>query len=165
MFWVTITSCGVTPQFRHSITQTPINHETRQLNTKRTVTAYTYKLLKRTVTMVFSVGRQYTILLALSKTLMKYNLFLYGLEQIFECIMYTMHLVIVWVSKRDGSNHRTKWPIYMGGSRWGGTPLKLEKIWFFGVNSWFFTRNTPKIFAPLSARRNSFKCAPPNLKS
>ena len=23
-------------------------------------------------------------------------------------------------------------------------PLKLEKIWFFGVKSWFFTRNTPK---------------------
>ena len=45
-------------------------------------------------------------------------------------------------------------------------PLKLVKIWFFfGVNSWFFTRNTPKIFAPPSARRNFFKCAPPNLKA
>ena len=44
-------------------------------------------------------------------------------------------------------------------------PLKLEKIWFLGVKSWFFTRNTPKIFAPLYARRNLFKCAPPNLKS
>ena len=32
-------------------------------------------------------------------------------------------------------------------------PLKLEKIWFFGVKLWFFTRNTPKIFAPPSARR------------
>jgi hypothetical protein len=30
-------------------------------------------------------------------------------------------------------------------------PLKLEKRWFFGVKSWFFTRNTPKIFAPPSA--------------
>jgi hypothetical protein len=40
----------------------------------------------------------------------------------------------------------------------------LEKIWFFGVKSWFFTRNTPKLFAPPSARRNFFKCAPPNLK-
>ena len=44
-----------------------------------------------------------------------------------------------------------------GGSRGGGVapgarpPLKLEKIWFFGVKSWFFTRNTPKIFAPPSA--------------
>ena len=37
----------------------------------------------------------------------------------------------------------------------------LEKIWFFGVKSWFFTRNTPKLFAPPSARRNFFKCAPP----
>ena len=46
---------------------------------------------------------------------------------------------------------------------------KLEKIWFFGVKSWFFTRNTPTMFAPPSARRNFFKCAPPppppNLKS
>jgi hypothetical protein len=38
-------------------------------------------------------------------------------------------------------------------------PLKLEKIRFVYVKSWFFTRNTP------SARRNFFKCAPPNLKS
>jgi hypothetical protein len=32
-------------------------------------------------------------------------------------------------------------------------PLKLEKIWFFGVKSWYFTRNTPKIsrFPPLGA--------------
>ena len=47
----------------------------------------------------------------------------------------------------------------------GAPPLKLEKILFFGVKSWFFTRNTPKMFAPPSARRNFFKCAPPNLKS
>ena len=44
-------------------------------------------------------------------------------------------------------------------------PLHLEKIWFFCVKSWFFTRNTPKIFAPPSVRRNFFKCVPPNLKS
>ena len=42
--------------------------------------------------------------------------------------------------------------------------LKLEKIWFVDVKSWFFTRNTPKMFAPPSARRNFVKCAP-NLKS
>ena len=40
-------------------------------------------------------------------------------------------------------------------------PSAIEKIWFFGVKSWFFTGNTPKIFAPPSARRNFFKCAPP----
>ena len=51
-----------------------------------------------------------------------------------------------------------------GGSR-GAPSLKLKKIWFFGIKSWFFTRNTPKFFAPHSARRNFFKCAPPNLKS
>jgi hypothetical protein len=44
-------------------------------------------------------------------------------------------------------------------------PLKLEKIRFFGVKSRFFTRNTPKNFAPPSARHNFFKCNPPNLKS
>jgi hypothetical protein len=49
---------------------------------------------------------------------------------------------------------------YRGGSRGGRTrrapPLKLEKIWCFGVKSCFFTRNTPNIFA----RRNFLKCAP-----
>ena len=49
-------------------------------------------------------------------------------------------------------------PMFRGGSR--GRPLKLEKLWYFGVKSWFFTRNTPKMFAPPSARRNFFKCAP-----
>ena len=42
-----------------------------------------------------------------------------------------------------------------GGSRGGRTrrapPLKLEKIWFVCVKSWFFTRNTSKMFAPPSA--------------
>jgi hypothetical protein len=41
-------------------------------------------------------------------------------------------------------------PTSRGGSR-RAPPLKLEKISFFGVKSWFFTRNTPKIFAPPSA--------------
>jgi hypothetical protein len=31
-----------------------------------------------------------------------------------------------------------------------------KKIWFFSVKSWFFTRNTPKIVALPSARRNFF---------
>jgi hypothetical protein len=48
--------------------------------------------------------------------------------------------------------------IFRGGSRGGAPgarpPLKLEKIRFLGVKSWFFTRNTPQILAP-----------PPNLKS
>jgi hypothetical protein len=61
-----------------------------------------------------------------------------------------------------------------GGSKGGGRtrrappkfsrlPPQLEKIWFFDVKSWFFTWNTPNIFAPPSARRNFFKCAPPPL--
>ena len=48
-----------------------------------------------------------------------------------------------------------------GGGTRRAPPLKLEKIWFFGIKSWFFTRNTPKFFAPPSARRNFSKCAPP----
>jgi hypothetical protein len=51
-----------------------------------------------------------------------------------------------------------------GGGAPGAPPLKLEKTWFFGVKSWFFTRNTPKIFAPTSDRRKFFKCAPPYLE-
>jgi hypothetical protein len=47
-----------------------------------------------------------------------------------------------------------------GGAHPARSPLKLEKIWLFCVKWWFFTRNTPKIFAPPSARRNFLKCAP-----
>ena len=43
----------------------------------------------------------------------------------------------------------------------GGTPpLKLEKIKKFGVKSWFFTQNTPKMFASPSTQSNSFNCTP-----
>jgi hypothetical protein len=42
-------------------------------------------------------------------------------------------------------------------------PPSLEKIWIFGVKSWFFTRNIPIIFASPSVRRIFFKCAPPTL--
>ena len=69
----------------------------------------------------------------------------------------------------------TKWSIHVninGASTkhvWYQGRIQGEKIWFFGVKSWFFTRNTPNNFAPPSARRNFFKCAPPppfpNLKS
>ena len=63
----------------------------------------------------------------------------------------------------DGRVHNTYYErsrsiiVPRGRSRGGRTrrvappPLKLEKIWFFGVKSWFFTRNTPQIFAPPSA--------------
>ena len=69
--------------------------------------------------------------------------------------------------------------VFRGGSRGGRIqrgadpeggapppPLKLVKIWFVGVISWFFTRNTPEIFAPPFARRNFLSAPPPpNLKS
>jgi hypothetical protein len=57
------------------------------------------------------------------------------------------------------------WFFTRNTSKMFALPSAIEKIWFFGVKSWFFTRNIPKIFAPPSARRNFFKCAPPNLKS
>ena len=60
--------------------------------------------------------------------------------------------------------------ITRGGSRGGGCPwrtplLKFEKIWFFRVKLWFFTRNTPKFLVPRSAQHIYFKFTPPNLKS
>ena len=33
----------------------------------------------------------------------------------------------------------------MGGRTRRAPPLKLGKIWFFGVKSWFFKRNTPNV--------------------
>jgi hypothetical protein len=52
-----------------------------------------------------------------------------------------MHCVyLYWISLNTGAD-----------TEGGAPPLKLEKIRFFGVKSGFFTRNTPKIFAPPSA--------------
>ena len=52
-----------------------------------------------------------------------------------------------------------------GRTRRAPPPLKLEKIWFFYVKSWFFTRNTPNFsrLPPLGAIFLSRP--PPNLKS
>jgi hypothetical protein len=41
-----------------------------------------------------------------------------------------------------------------------GAPHKLEKIWFFCVKSWFFTRNTPKC-SPLPSLGAIFLNGPP----
>ena len=59
------------------------------------------------------------------------------------------------------SNDLTLFTLSRGGFKGGGRtrrapPLKLEKIWFFCLKSWFVTRNTPKIFARRSARRHYF---------
>ena len=62
--------------------------------------------------------------------------------------------------KRDlFGNSQEKQKEYTGADP-GGAPLKLEKISFFGVKSWFFTRNTPTIFSSPSAGRNFLKWAP-----
>jgi hypothetical protein len=69
--------------------------------------------------------------------------------------LYFKHNRIYTINKN--AKHRIiywKDIIYRGGSRGEGAQpararLKMEKIWFFGVKSWFFTRNTPKC-APLT---------------
>jgi hypothetical protein len=54
---------------------------------------------------------------------------------------------------------------YISGADHDFTPNNHIFLWLFGVKSWFFTWNTPKVFAPPSTRHNFFTCAPPNLKS
>ena len=56
------------------------------------------------------------------------------------------------------------WIDVPGTDSGGGRTLKLEKIWFFGVKSWFFTRNTQQ-FSRLPPLGAIFLSAPPNLKS
>ena len=62
--------------------------------------------------------------------------------------------------------HRTVSAIIKRGSRGAEAhparaPAKIGKNMIFCAKSWFFTRNTQKIFAPSSARRDFFfKCAP-----
>jgi hypothetical protein len=74
-----------------------------------------------------------------------------------------MHRIQYYWNKRSGPY----WIQRRGGLRVGGAhpappPPKIGKnMIFFGVKSWFFTRNTRTIFAPPSARRKFFKCAPP----
>ena len=82
------------------------------------------------------------------------------------CILYKLHICVLlrvvcqswfvstgyWIGGTlsmglSGYNTYSLTMNYSGQGRiHGGGPLKLEKIWFFGVKSWFFTRNTPKIF-------------------
>ena len=78
-------------------------------------------------------------------------------RETFAVVLLCMHVfyVYLWCTGADPREGRTR----------RAPPQNWEKIWFFGVKSWFFTRNTPTIFAPPSARRNFFKCAHPNLKS
>jgi hypothetical protein len=61
----------------------------------------------------------------------------------------------------EGNNYQGRIQGGGGGGAPGARPPKIGKIWFFGVKSWFFTRNTPNIFAPPSARRNFFLSALP----
>ena len=74
-----------------------------------------------------------------------------------------IHVLLYFISFRGnrGSDHMLVQGRIQGeGARTRRAPLKLGKIWFFSVKSWFFTRNTATIFAPPSARRIFFKCAP-----
>jgi hypothetical protein len=67
-------------------------------------------------------------------------------------VLLPLYIILKWIDCR---------PWWMLGRKRFLNSRKLEKIRFFGIKSWFFTRNTPKMFAPPSARRNSFKCATP----
>ena len=64
------------------------------------------------------------------------------------------YLFYPWLSKYQG------W-IQGGGETTEGAPLKLEKIWFFGVKSWFFTRKYPKHFRASLHSAQFFLTAPP----
>ena len=61
--------------------------------------------------------------------------------------------------------------MYSGADPWGGapgarpTPFKIGKNKICWRKIVIFHTKYPKKFAPPSARRNLFKCAPPNLKS
>ena len=96
------------------------------------------------------------------------------LYQIFFLTRYKFKISFFDMKNQSKFYQNSRWKlqdqiIYQGRIQWGGgrtrpaPPLKLDKIWFFGVKSWFFTRNIPNIFAPPSARRNVFKCARPQL--
>ena len=80
-------------------------------------------------------------------------------------IFFKLRLLITPYVSLNYSYWRDKSGTSRGGSR-GRIRRPPPKI---GKNKIFFTRNTPKVFAPPSARRNIFKCAPPppspNLKS
>ena len=72
-----------------------------------------------------------------------YNLKNYSLFSWYKyCSFIFKYLFLVLKFRKRG--------VLRGGSRGGARapPLKLEKICFFCVKSWFFTQNTPKIFAP-----------------
>ena len=78
--------------------------------------------------------------------------------------------LVHFIWRNYGNFYYSIWKGDAGADPWEGgapdaPPLKLGKIWFFSVKSWFFTRNTPKIFAPPSARRDFFKYAPISWKS
>ena len=75
-----------------------------------------------------------------------------------QCILYC-YVIYCHLCRQQGR--------IQGGVHLVRAPSKIWKnMIFFGVKSWFFTRNTPTFFAPPSARPNFLKFTPPpNLKS
>ena len=61
-------------------------------------------------------------------------------------------LISFWIDVPEADAEGRAHPVRAPTLKLGGGEI--------GVKSWFFTRNTPNIFAPPSARRNFFKCAP-----
>ena len=77
-------------------------------------------------------------------------------QMVWHLIQLSLKLIYWFIYPQSSVHSITINQIYIGGGSRGGRtrrapPLKLEKIRFFGVKSWFFTRNTPTIFAPPSA--------------
>ena len=90
-----------------------------------------------------------------SQTLLNCMYFMLKCRIYLEARKYAVAVVIVWYRWINSYLQKYMQPVqayhHQGRIQGGSAPLKLEKIWFFGVKSWFFTRNTPTIFAPPSA--------------
>ena len=89
----------------------------------------------------------------------------------YECLMCGISLSveqrinfsISWISILFSIDIIFQGRIQGGGGGGAPAPLKLAKIWFFWRKIVIFHMKYPKNFAPPSARRNFFKCAPPPL--
>jgi hypothetical protein len=66
-------------------------------------------------------------------------------------IMFFMNLSSLYDIGIKGLSSIVRYLTSQGCTLGAPPPLKLEKILFFSTKSWFFKRNTPKIFAPPSA--------------
>ena len=76
-----------------------------------------------------------------------------GFLNCFERVVFVLFLIVLLLNPVQGR-------IQGGDAPGARPPLKLEKIRFFWRKIVIFHTKYPKNFAPPSARRNFFKCAP-----